>query len=367
MRSSGTRACARPSAQRAFSQKWLMGMVIRRRMLGPRRVRAGSPWRGRVWRPRPGARRPARWRSPTARARRPRRAGSRPGTAPSSGRPSKHCGRAHARTETASPSAGTKARAAVEQARHERVGVGLAVQEGRTERADAVGGGEAEQQRRRVARHRRLDAALLEDRAWRLLEGDLDVDAPDRRDRPPRPRRVDDLGRPRAGGDEHRPRRLEEVGGPRGDAGVQDGARRPRRLREDERRGVGPHGWPERNRQAATPGASSGSAARPSTTVGSSSGKASPRSSASRPAPPRRGQARACRPARGRRQSRRGRVQGARSRCAGPAARGRRGAGRRRSCGPRRRRRARRARTAPRAPRPAPGTPRRSRPRCRRR
>src|SRR6185312_6657274 len=34
----------------------------------------------------------------------------RPGMGPRSGRPSKHCGRAHARTETASPSAGTKAR-----------------------------------------------------------------------------------------------------------------------------------------------------------------------------------------------------------------------------------------------------------------
>ena len=49
-----------------------------------------------------------------------------------------------------------------------------------------------------------LDAALLDRVAGRLRQPQLDVDAPERRDRPPRAGGIDERGRPRAGGDDDR-------------------------------------------------------------------------------------------------------------------------------------------------------------------
>ena len=77
-----------------------------------------------------------------------------------------------------------------------------------------------------------VDADLLEDVARRVGKVDLDDHAPQRLDRAPRPRRVDELRGPRPGRDDHRPGGLEAITGPyAGDAtAIDPQSRRPADL-----------------------------------------------------------------------------------------------------------------------------------------
>ena len=104
---------------------------------------------------------------------------------------------------------GHEARAALDQRGRDLGRLGLLGQERRAERGEAAARDEAEQRVEPAAGVRQvLDAALLERVARRLREPQLDVDAPQRADRAPGARGVDERGGPRAGGDDDRSGRV---------------------------------------------------------------------------------------------------------------------------------------------------------------
>ena len=132
------------------------------------------------------------------------------GSGPSSGRPSALIGRAQARTETTCvpASAGTKRVPRSTSAGATSVGSGCSGRNVEPSAETPPRGDEAEQRVEPAVGVRQvLDPALLERVARRLREPQLHVDAPQRRDRAPGARGIDERGGPRPGRDDDRSRR----------------------------------------------------------------------------------------------------------------------------------------------------------------
>ena len=141
---------------------------------------------------------------------------STPSASPTSGRPSSDCGRAQARTPRgrARDSAGRKAAARARTVSTHAFGSGSSPRKVEPTEVIPRRRDGAEDRAGPAARvGHRLDADLLDHVARRRAELELDDDAPHRRDRSPGACRVDHLGGPRAGRDEHGARGAADAAG----------------------------------------------------------------------------------------------------------------------------------------------------------